>query len=297
MIILRAVVLSLLLSLGIIPSALAQEPMRSYAGSGFDNDPSLTHFRQRNYDTRAGLFLSPDPLFIRNPELCLRMAAECNLFGYSRSSPSSNRDPSGLITWKGFKKEFKKTWVGKQFRKAQAYFKPKHVYRGTSRTPDSVASIGMHPANAAAHTALEEYVQRNDHNSQYVSTSSDFSQSLVFAAKADSDARNLNPHAPPSGFVYKIATSRVGGENPVDVNAHFDRIGMANPYRSQKEWAYNRALPAQSVVGYIHSREFVQAPDGSFPDNLQPWKPLPPAAPPLRRGSSSQSVVTFHFNY
>jgi len=57
-----------------------------------------THFGKRVYDPSLRRWLSPDPLFLGNPELDLEKGGELNLYQYAGNNPIRLIDPSGLAS-------------------------------------------------------------------------------------------------------------------------------------------------------------------------------------------------------
>jgi RHS repeat-associated protein len=66
-----------------------------YAERGFDADLGAQRMGVRDYDSRIARFLQPDPLFLLEPDRCVKSPGECNLYGYARNQPADFRDPSG----------------------------------------------------------------------------------------------------------------------------------------------------------------------------------------------------------
>ncbi len=68
-----------------------------YAGSNFDEDIGMVRFGLRDYSPELGRFISPDFVFLENPELCKNDLTSCNLFSYAKNDPLRFVDPTGDI--------------------------------------------------------------------------------------------------------------------------------------------------------------------------------------------------------
>jgi RHS repeat-associated protein len=68
-----------------------------YAFSGKERDPDtgLYDFGARAYDPKLGMFLSPDPAIVANPELAVADPQLLSPYSYVRNNPASHVDPDG----------------------------------------------------------------------------------------------------------------------------------------------------------------------------------------------------------
>lgn len=76
----------------------ARAPLIDYALTGYDSDLMAYRMKYRDYDPAIKRFLTPDPLFLENPDKCVQTPMECNLYGYASGNPISFVDPTGLST-------------------------------------------------------------------------------------------------------------------------------------------------------------------------------------------------------
>jgi RHS repeat-associated protein len=74
----------------------ADEP---YAFTGKERDPhtGLYDFGARVYDPKLGLFLSPDPAPLDDPELAVDDPQLLSIYSYTRNNPTSHIDPDGRL--------------------------------------------------------------------------------------------------------------------------------------------------------------------------------------------------------
>ena len=68
-----------------------------FAGKGSDPDLGLIRMGARYYSPELGRFISPDPLFLERPELCVESPISCNLYSYAKNNPLKYVDPTGNI--------------------------------------------------------------------------------------------------------------------------------------------------------------------------------------------------------
>ncbi|WP_141733570.1 toxin TcdB middle/N-terminal domain-containing protein [Oligoflexus tunisiensis] len=66
-----------------------------FTGHYLDDDSGLYYMKSRFYDPLLGRFVQPDPLFLDQPQLCLKSVVECNLYSYARNNPLKFTDPEG----------------------------------------------------------------------------------------------------------------------------------------------------------------------------------------------------------
>lgn len=64
-----------------------------------DPDLDLVRMGVRDYDAKLGQFLTPDPSYFQNLDLCQSSPLQCSLYGYAGGNPISFVDPTGLGFW------------------------------------------------------------------------------------------------------------------------------------------------------------------------------------------------------
>ncbi|BCH11535.1 hypothetical protein MesoLj131c_57930 [Mesorhizobium sp. 131-3-5] len=67
-----------------------------FTGKYLDDDTGLYYYGARYYDPALGRFISPDPLYVGDPEKCTGNSTSCNLFAYANNNPMAFIDPTGL---------------------------------------------------------------------------------------------------------------------------------------------------------------------------------------------------------
>lgn len=66
-----------------------------YAQRGRDRDLGVIRMGVRDYDPATHRFLTPDPLFLTQPDKCVESPVECNLYSYAKNRPADFVDPKG----------------------------------------------------------------------------------------------------------------------------------------------------------------------------------------------------------
>ena len=80
-----------------VPGELPREKTHHrFTGKYLDDDTGLYYFGARYYDPALGRFISPDPLYVGDPERCTGNPTSCNLFAYANNNPMAFIDPTGL---------------------------------------------------------------------------------------------------------------------------------------------------------------------------------------------------------
>lgn len=67
-----------------------------FTGQYLDDSTGLYYYGARYYDPDLGRFISPDPLYLADPERCTGNPISCSLFAYANNNPMSFIDPTGL---------------------------------------------------------------------------------------------------------------------------------------------------------------------------------------------------------
>jgi RHS repeat-associated protein len=66
-----------------------------YVQRGYDADLGVVRMGVRDYDPRISRFLTPDPLYLVQPDRCLKSPVDCSLYSYAVNDPQQYVDPSG----------------------------------------------------------------------------------------------------------------------------------------------------------------------------------------------------------
>lgn len=69
----------------------------AFAGHGYDDTLQSYRVGVRDLDPVTARFLTPDPLFLAEPERCVESPAECSLYGFARNAPTSWTDQGGTF--------------------------------------------------------------------------------------------------------------------------------------------------------------------------------------------------------
>lgn len=67
-----------------------------FTGKYLDDQTGLYYYGARYYDPALGRFITPDPLYMSNPERCTVNPIACTLFAYANNNPMLFVDPTGL---------------------------------------------------------------------------------------------------------------------------------------------------------------------------------------------------------
>jgi RHS repeat-associated protein len=73
----------------------ADAAVLDYVQKGYDADLGVVLMGVRDYDPAINRLLTPDPLFLADPALCVGSPAECNLYTYAAGNPVAYVDPTG----------------------------------------------------------------------------------------------------------------------------------------------------------------------------------------------------------
>ena len=76
--------------------SLEQEDLHyHFVNSNYQDDLGIYSMGVRSYSPKLGQFITPDPLFLEGPVLCVNAHFECNLYSYAKSNPLTYLDPTG----------------------------------------------------------------------------------------------------------------------------------------------------------------------------------------------------------
>ena len=76
-----------------------QADSRQFIGTVYDHETGLYYMNHRYYSPAIGRFLTPDPLFLAQPERKLALPEAHNLYIYAKGDPVNYIDPTGLGFW------------------------------------------------------------------------------------------------------------------------------------------------------------------------------------------------------
>lgn len=83
--------------LATIPGDLPRERTHHrFTGKYLDDSTGLYYYGARYYDPELGRFITPDPLYLADPERCTTNPIGCSLFAYANNNPMAFIDPTGL---------------------------------------------------------------------------------------------------------------------------------------------------------------------------------------------------------
>jgi hypothetical protein len=155
---------------------------------------------------------------------------------------------------------------------------PEYVYRWDTRPPATIRIDGFRPNSenypglhvALGNVTLFDHV-RNSWSDPAMWVPNETGRSVlpksVTQWVSTGSYGMLNPldptfaHQARNSFLYKIRTSDAqlqnGPQEFYDVNDEFDRVGLARPYPTQREWIKLAGIPARAVVSYMPGAMFV----------------------------------------
>jgi|GEM_PF-1698337 len=161
---------------------------------------------------------------------------------------------------------------------------PTNTYRWDTRAADVIAQVGFQSWKSDGTISIEEHVnnafmsgakkgQMAKKESQWVSTGG---YGMLKKLDPTFAQQVLNTH------LYRIDTSaaKTAG-NFNDANDHFDKIGQARPYASQREWIKEGGVPGASITHWMTGKTFLDQYDFTTgaPDEgaLTGWQAMPVA--------------------
>lgn len=83
-----------------------------FTGKYLDDETGLYDFGARFYDPKLGRFISPDAIYLNDPNQCIQTVRECNLYIYSLNNPLKFVDDDGNSVWSKLAKVAVKVYKG-----------------------------------------------------------------------------------------------------------------------------------------------------------------------------------------